>query len=382
MCSSRRAGRWSWPPSRTRRPSGPRPSRWPCSPRSSGSTRSGSTTTSTTCPCPPTRRCSSAGPRWPPSASAPAGSCSGRWWAAPRTGTPALLAKITSNIDVMSGGRLIWGIGAGWYEHEFKGYGYEFLKPAGPHPRAARDGRDRQGDVDRARRHLRRRALPASTGAQCDPKPLQSAPPADPDRRRRRAAHAAGRRPPRRRVELRRQAPRVGGQGRGAEGPLRGRRARLRRDPEDVVTGDLHPGDRGRGRPRPGAARSGASRSSRGRQATWSAPRSRWRRRSRQYVDLGCTGFYPWCSDYPDTETVRLFAEKVVPQLRLSSLVVAEEVLAHAARLRRALALEREAHLHLAAAGDVGDVDAARRRRGAWRRPARATGSAPCRSRS
>ena len=32
---------------------------------------------------------------------------------------PALLAKITSNIDVISGGRLDWGIGAGWYEHEF-----------------------------------------------------------------------------------------------------------------------------------------------------------------------------------------------------------------------------------------------------------------------
>jgi alkanesulfonate monooxygenase SsuD/methylene tetrahydromethanopterin reductase-like flavin-dependent oxidoreductase (luciferase family) len=38
--------------------------------------------------------------------------------------------------------------------------------------------------------------------------------------------------------------------------------------------------------------------------------------RIQEYVDLGCTGFYPWCSDYPDTETVRLFAEKVVPQLR------------------------------------------------------------------
>ena len=38
--------------------------------------------------------------------------------------------------------------------------------------------------------------------------------------------------------------------------------------------------------------------------------------RIQAYVDLGCTGFYPWCSDYPDTETVRLFAEKVVPALR------------------------------------------------------------------
>ena len=35
-----------------------------------------------------------------------------------------------------------------------------------------------------------------------------------------------------------------------------------------------------------------------------------------QYIDLGCTGFYPWCSDYPETETLRLFAEKVAPHLR------------------------------------------------------------------
>ena len=42
---------------------------------------------------------------------------------------PGLLAKITSNIDVMSGGRLDWGIGAGWYQHEFEGYGYPFLAP-------------------------------------------------------------------------------------------------------------------------------------------------------------------------------------------------------------------------------------------------------------
>ena len=33
------------------------------------------------------------------------------------------------------------------------------------------------------------------------------------------------------------------------------------------------------------------------------------------YVELGCTGFYPWCSDYPDTETLRLFAQ-VAERLR------------------------------------------------------------------
>ena len=31
------------------------------------------------------------------------------------------------------------------------------------------------------------------------------------------------------------------------------------------------------------------------------------------YVDLGCTGFIPWCSDYPDTETMDLFASEVMP---------------------------------------------------------------------
>jgi F420-dependent oxidoreductase-like protein len=39
---------------------------------------------------------------------------------------PALLAKIASTIDVASHGRLNAGIGAGWYEHEWRAYGYGF----------------------------------------------------------------------------------------------------------------------------------------------------------------------------------------------------------------------------------------------------------------
>jgi len=43
---------------------------------------------------------------------------------------PALLAKMASTVDTLSHGRLNFGIGAGWYEHEFLAFGYDF--PDGP----------------------------------------------------------------------------------------------------------------------------------------------------------------------------------------------------------------------------------------------------------
>ena len=43
---------------------------------------------------------------------------------------PALLAKMTSVIDCISNGRLDFGLGAGWYEHETVAYGYDFERPA------------------------------------------------------------------------------------------------------------------------------------------------------------------------------------------------------------------------------------------------------------
>ena len=39
---------------------------------------------------------------------------------------PAYLTKVASNIDVMSNGRLEYAIGAGWYDHEYKAFGYDY----------------------------------------------------------------------------------------------------------------------------------------------------------------------------------------------------------------------------------------------------------------
>ena len=85
---------------------------------------------------------------------------------------PTLTAKITSTIDVISGGRLDWGVGAGWYDHEYRAYGYEYPKPS------VRIGMLREAvevvklmwtepDASYEGRYYR------VDGAQCDPKPLQ-----------------------------------------------------------------------------------------------------------------------------------------------------------------------------------------------------------------
>jgi F420-dependent oxidoreductase-like protein len=39
---------------------------------------------------------------------------------------PALMAKVTTTIDVLSGGRAVLGIGAAWFETEHRAFGYEF----------------------------------------------------------------------------------------------------------------------------------------------------------------------------------------------------------------------------------------------------------------
>ncbi|EME64891.1 LLM class F420-dependent oxidoreductase [Rhodococcus ruber] len=43
---------------------------------------------------------------------------------------PAYLAKVAATADIVSGGRIEMGIGGGWYEHEWRAYGYGF--PSAP----------------------------------------------------------------------------------------------------------------------------------------------------------------------------------------------------------------------------------------------------------
>jgi F420-dependent oxidoreductase-like protein len=86
-----------------------------------------------------------------------------------------LLAKEAAGIDVMSGGRFIFGLGAGWYEREYQAYGYEFMGAG-----------DRLRFLDEALTVVRRLWTEETVtfdgdhlhfdGAFCDPKPLQQLP--------------------------------------------------------------------------------------------------------------------------------------------------------------------------------------------------------------
>ena len=63
---------------------------------------------------------------------------------------PAYLAKVAATMDVISGGRVQMGIGGGWYEHEWRAYGYGFPSAG------VRLGQARRGRADHARRLARR----------------------------------------------------------------------------------------------------------------------------------------------------------------------------------------------------------------------------------
>jgi F420-dependent oxidoreductase-like protein len=227
---------------------------------------------------------------------------------------PGHLAKVTSMIDVISGGRLIWGIGAGWYDNEFAGYGYEF--PA---------AKDRIGMLRETVEIVTKMwSEPEVTyegkyftlkGGQCDPKPLQQPRPQV-------LIGGGGEQLTLRVVARHADASNFGGKPHEFAHKcevLKGHCDSVGRDYDEIQK---------TWSPEIFIRESEKEIQEGGTRSFWGEPMESWSagnlvgtpeqvaEKIRQYIDLGCTGFYPWTSDYPGTETVRLFAERVMPEFR------------------------------------------------------------------
>ena len=87
-----------------------------------------------------------------------------------------LLAKQAACVDVLSGGRLILGLGAGWYEEEYAAYGWDF-PPAGERLAILRETVEATKALWTEERATYGGEHVRLDGALCDPKPLQSLPP-------------------------------------------------------------------------------------------------------------------------------------------------------------------------------------------------------------
>jgi F420-dependent oxidoreductase-like protein len=85
---------------------------------------------------------------------------------------PAYLAKVAATVDVISGGRTEMGIGAGWYEHEWRAYGYGFPR-AGERLGALREGVQIFRDMWTKGEATLDGTYYQVDGAICAPRPLQ-----------------------------------------------------------------------------------------------------------------------------------------------------------------------------------------------------------------
>ena len=225
---------------------------------------------------------------------------------------PGVLAKITSTVDVISGGRLDWGIGAGWYENEYKGYGFDFPKP-----------KDRIGMLRETVEIVRsmwtqtdttyRGKYYELTRANCDPKPLQAPHPPI-------WIGGGGEQLTLRVVAELGDCSNFGGTpdefAHKCE-VLKGHCETVGRD-YDTIRKTWSPEI---------FIRETEAEVAEARSQFVEDPRV-WRashlvgtpeqvtEKIGRYIELGCRGFVPWNADYPSTETLELFATKVMPNFR------------------------------------------------------------------
>jgi len=226
---------------------------------------------------------------------------------------PGLLAKITSNIDVISGGRLDWGIGAGWYEHEFRAYGYDF-PPAADRIRVLRETVEivrsmwTEPDASYAGRFF------TLSGAQCDPKPVQAPHPPI-------LIGGGGEQLTLRVVAQLADRSNFGGNpeefAHKCEVLARHCEA-VGRDYDDIEK-TWSPEVFVRETEAEVRAVGGS---------TFGEPFESWQagnlvgtpdqviERIGLYREMACTSILPWCRDYPATDTLTLFAEQVIPSAR------------------------------------------------------------------
>ena len=225
---------------------------------------------------------------------------------------PGLLAKITSTLDVISGGRLEWGIGAGWYENEYRGYGYEFPKP-----------KDRIGMLRESVEIVKSMWTNVETTydgkyyktvrANCDPKPLQKPTPPV-------WIGGGGEQLTLRVVAEHADCSNFGGKpdewARKRE-ILKGHCAAVGRDESEI---------RKTWSPEVFIRSTEKELTERTKGGLWGDSVENWRdnnlvgtpeqvaEKIATYVKLGCSGFIPWCADYPDIETMELLATRVMPE--------------------------------------------------------------------
>jgi alkanesulfonate monooxygenase SsuD/methylene tetrahydromethanopterin reductase-like flavin-dependent oxidoreductase (luciferase family) len=195
-----------------------------------------------------------------------------------------------------------WGIGAGWYENEYKGYGFEFRRP-----------RDRIGMLRETVQIVRSMWTEPETSFEGEyyPRPAHSATPS-----RCSQPHppiwigGGGEQLTLRVVARHADCANFGGkpdewaaQARDPQGHC-ARRSRRGHHPQDL---DLPRCSSAR--PRPEVEDAGSSRVLGRAAESWRAGNlvgtpEQVCEKIQTYVDLGCTGFIPWCSDYPSTETL------------------------------------------------------------------------------